>query len=91
MTTTFIDKHQAAAIVGKSSSTLKKWRLNGTLKRGIHWVRVNERSTLYNRDLLIDLVANFETPELHERAISNFLASLPSSQPPIKSRAKNAA
>jgi hypothetical protein len=91
MTTTFIDKHAAAQIVGRSPWTLKKWRQNGVLKRGIHWVASTPKSTLYNRELLIDLVANFNTPELHEIAIRNFLAALPSSQAPIKSRAKTAA
>jgi hypothetical protein len=91
MMTTFIDKHAAAQIVGRSPWTLKKWRQNGVLKQGIHWVAPTPKSTLYNRDLLIDLVANFNTPEHHEIAIENFLAALPSSQPTVKSTRKIAA
>jgi hypothetical protein len=97
MPSVFVDKRTAAAIVGVSAETLKTWRENEQLgklpclKRGIHFVRPTATSTLYNRELLVDLVANFETPELHEIAIRNFLAALPSSQAPVKSRAKNAA
>lgn len=33
---TWVDKHEAAAIVGKSAETLKKLRENGTLIETIH-------------------------------------------------------
>jgi hypothetical protein len=91
MATTFITKNEAAEIISRSPHRLKTWRLDGRLKRGIHWVAVNSRAVLYNRELLLDLVANFDTPAHHEIAISNYLKSLPSSQPTIKSRAKCAA
>jgi hypothetical protein len=97
MESVFVNKRVAAAIVGLDPDTLKTWRENQSrgnrpcLIRGIHWVAPTTRSTLYNRSLLIDFVANIHEPALHEIAIENFLASLPSSQAPVKSRAKNAA
>jgi hypothetical protein len=87
----FCPRLDATRITGLSHHQLKKLRLSGRLIEGIHWIYLNSRSVLYNVVLITDWVANRRTPELHQIAISNFLAALPSSQPPIKTRAKTAA
>lgn len=90
---TFCNRTEAAALTGLSPHSLKKLRLSGRLTQGIHWVYITSRSIAYNRDLLLDWVANRSNPAFHERAIENYLASLPSSQPPanVKSNRKTAA
>jgi hypothetical protein len=92
----YINKHQAAALIGRSTGTLKDWRRNESLgkfpclRRGIHWKYLNATSIVYDRELLIDLIANSEAPELHEIAIQNSLARLLSSQSVKTSRRKAA-
>jgi hypothetical protein len=88
---TFCNRLEATRATGLSHHSLKKLRLSGRLENGIHWVYVTSRTIAYNHDLLIDWVANRKNPAHHEIAIQNYLRSLPSSQPPIKSRAKIAA
>lgn len=87
----FCPRLEATKITGLSCHQLKKLRLSGKLQLGIHWQYLNSRSVLYNAVLIADWVANRHKPAFHEIAIQNYLASLPSSQPPVKSRAKHAA
>jgi hypothetical protein len=89
--TQFCPRLEATQITGLSHHQLKKLRLSGRLTEGIHWVYLNSRSVLYNVPLITDWVASRKNPEHHKIAIKNYLASLPSSQQPIKSRAKIAA
>jgi hypothetical protein len=85
----FAGPSEATAVTGLSRGELKDLRLSGELQKGAHWVAINSRSIKYNVQLLIDWMANRHAPELHEIAIQNFLASLPSSQPPVKSSLKS--
>ncbi len=98
----FADKHAVSNLLGVRPGTLKNWRLGRpgagiapVLIEGIHWVRQSSRHTLYNVDLLRDFIATRENPDVHELAISNYLASLPSSNAAAlksgRSRQKNAA
>ena len=76
--------------LGISGSTLKNWRLgrvnsDGTrtlpkLVENIHWFAIGQRKILYNFELIRDYVHNIKQPQLHERAIDAYLASLPSSK-----------
>jgi hypothetical protein len=97
MDAVFVKTRVAAAIIGLDPDTLKTWRENELLektpclRRGIHFVKPSPTLTLYNRELLIDFIANIETPEHHERAIECFLAGLPSSQTPVRIAHRNAA
>jgi hypothetical protein len=86
----FVGPREAASLIGYSYHSLKKLRRNN-LQNGIHFVVLGPRKIVYNAGLLIDWIANFNDPELHEIAVQNYLRSLPSSQPTIKSRAKCAA
>jgi hypothetical protein len=87
----FCPPAEAIKITGLSIHQLKKLRLSGQLELGIHWQYVNARFVAYNVPLITDWIANRHRPLLHEIAIKNYLAALPSSQPPVKSRAKTAA
>jgi hypothetical protein len=74
-----------------STSSLARWRKAGSLEEGVHYFKTSPTSILYNVELIFDWLANKHQPELHERAIENFLAALPSSQPKPKRPNKKAA
>jgi hypothetical protein len=91
----FVDKHAISRVLGIRPGTLKIWRLGRSsprvaprLNEGAHWVRMGERSILYNLPLLTDFVATRHNPEAHKIAISAYLASLPSSKAGRKSAQK---
>jgi hypothetical protein len=88
-TQTFCGHKEATRITGLSQEELNDHRRSGRLKQGIHWTAMNSRNFKYNVQLLLDWMTNQHAPELHETAIQNFLASLPSSQPPVKSSLKS--
>lgn len=77
----FCAKKEIIQGTGFSASSLKRFRLSGTWIEGIHWVRVGTRKTLYNRDLILDWIANQNSPKAHQKAIESYLNSLPSNQP----------
>lgn len=76
----FADKHGIRQQLGISATTLKQWRLTGQITEGQHYVRVGPRTIRYNVRLLEDFMVNRHEPELHEMAIRNYLAQLPSSE-----------
>jgi hypothetical protein len=88
--TKFIGPREAADLIGYSYHSLKKLRRN-QFQNGIHFVVLGPRKIVYNAGLLIDWIANFNDPALHQIAVQNYLRSLPSSQLTVKSTRKNAA
>ena len=78
--TQFVSKQEALQCLKLSSSTLKKYRLQGLLTEGIHWVRINSRCTRYNLELIQDWLHNRHDPVAHQRAIEIYQASLLSNQ-----------
>ncbi len=50
--THFASKQEASQYLNLSGTTLKRYRLQGLLIEGIHWVRINSRCTRYNLDLI---------------------------------------
>ncbi|NKB18115.1 MAG: hypothetical protein HC770_08620 [Pseudanabaena sp. CRU_2_10] len=72
----FVDKYTAAKITGLSAETLKKPRLSGNLKEGIHFVKLNSRIIRYNDELLQDWMQNRHDERAHQRAIEIYQASL---------------
>ncbi|ACK70819.1 conserved hypothetical protein [Gloeothece citriformis PCC 7424] len=78
--TSFINKQQASQYLNLSGTTLKRYRLQGVLIEGIHWVRLNSRCIRYNLDLLQDWLQHRDDPAAHERAIEIYQASLLSNQ-----------
>lgn len=77
--TKLISESQAITQFGRSRSFFKRARSSGKLLYGA-WVKVNER-ILYNEALLTDWFFNQADPQIHEQAVQNYLASLPSNQP----------
>lgn len=77
-----VNKHKAAAILGVSPETLKKYRLQegSTLIEGLHYHIWNSRVVRYNAVLIADWGLNRNNPEAHQRTIDAYLASLPSNQ-----------
>jgi hypothetical protein len=82
------DTQTTSKSTGISRSVLKRLRLSGVLQEGVHWVRVGSRAIKFNKFLLIDWLVNERDPAAHQRAIDNFLASLPSNQKKIQSTAR---
>lgn len=84
--TMFCAKKEIIEQTGFSASSLKRFRLSGSWVEGIHWVRVGTRKILYNRDLVLDWIANQSNPQAHQRAIETYLIQLPSNQPSKRGR-----
>jgi CHAD domain-containing protein len=76
----FVSKQEAIHCLKLSDSTLKRYRLQGLLVEGIHWVRVNSRCTRYNLELIQDWLHNRHDPVAHQRAIEIYQAGLLSNQ-----------
>jgi CHAD domain-containing protein len=76
----FISKQQASECLNLSSSTLKKYRLNGEWIEGLHWVRINSRCVRYNLELIKDWLHNRADPAAHLRAIEAYQQDLLSNQ-----------
>jgi hypothetical protein len=65
--------------LGISPDTLKEWRVTGLLPKGIYWVTLpNSDRIIWIGDLVRDWLVNGNSPA-HQRAISKYIASLPSS------------
>lgn len=80
MTAQFVTKHRIAALLNLSPETLKKYRLDGRLIEGIHWIRVNPRVVRYNLPLIQDWLQNHGDPQVHQRAVENYQSTLLSNQ-----------
>ncbi|NJN75632.1 MAG: hypothetical protein HC796_04690 [Synechococcaceae cyanobacterium RL_1_2] len=77
----FSNKQEIIQKIGLSASTLKRLRLSGQWIENIHWVRVGSRKIVYNHDLVMDWLVNQHDPNSHQKAIENYLTSLPSNKP----------
>jgi hypothetical protein len=86
-----VDKYSAAAILGISPETLKKYRLkpDSPFIKGIHYHVFNSRVIRYNPVLLTDWVLNQNNPVAHQRTIEIYLASLEVNQPKKRGRRAN--
>jgi hypothetical protein len=86
-----VNKHEAAAILGISPETLKKYRLreDSPLIRGIHYQVYNSRVIRYNPFLLADWALNRDNPAAHQKTIEEYLASLSPNQPKKRGRRAN--
>ena len=76
----FVNKRQVSECLNLSSSTLKKYRLNGEWIEGLHWVRINSRCVRYNLELIKDWLHNRSDPAAHLRAIEIYQRELLSNQ-----------
>ncbi|MEG3437800.1 hypothetical protein V0288_11785 [Pannus brasiliensis CCIBt3594] len=85
MVTRFVGKGEASRCLNLSDTTLKRYRLQGLLVEGIHWVRLNSRCIRYNLDLLQDWIQNRHDPKAHQKAIDIYQANLLANREPNES------
>lgn len=85
---------EMSAILGVSKEQLKTWRLGDRAKNpargrkkkdprlteGVHWVAYSSRKVLFHRELMRDFLANIGRPNLHKKAVVEYLESLASSK-----------
>ncbi|MGG6242133.1 hypothetical protein ACQ4N7_26235 [Nodosilinea sp. AN01ver1] len=83
----FVSKQEATQSLRLSGTTLRRYRVQGLLIEGVHWVRVNSRCIRYNLELIKDWLHNRHDPAAHQRAIEIYQASLLSNQRKIPKRA----
>jgi len=76
----FVSKQEAIQALKLSGTTLRRYRVQGVLIEGIHWVRVNSRCIRYNLELIQDWLHNRHDPIAHQRAIHIYQSSLLSNQ-----------
>lgn len=82
----FVSKQEATQSLKLSGTTLRRYRVQGLLIEGVHWVRVNSRCIRYNLELIKDWLHNRHDPAAHQRAIEIYQASLLSNQRKIPKR-----
>jgi hypothetical protein len=75
----WIDKHDAAELLGISTHTLKTYRKKHWTAQ-IHFQYLNSRAIRYHEGLIRDWIANRFYPAAHQKAIEFYLASLLSNQ-----------
>ncbi len=81
----WLNKHAAAKLLGISTHTLKTYRKKHWIV-GIHFQYLNSRTIRYHEGLLRDWFANVSYPQVHQKAIEAYLASLLSNQPKKRGR-----
>ena len=84
--TQFVSKREAIESLKLSDTTLRRYRVQGLLIEGLHFVRLNSRCIRYNLDLVKDWLHNRHDPEAHQRAIDIYQESLLSNQKKIPRR-----
>jgi len=82
----FVSKQEATQALKLSGTTLRRYRVQGLLIEGVHWVRVNSRCIRYNLELISDWLHNRHDPAAHQRAIEIYQASLLSNQRKVPQR-----
>lgn len=89
MTYEFIDKHEAGKLLKRHPQSLARYRSNPQIGwvEGIHYTRPNGQEVLYNKQLLLDWLANRHDLDAHLRAVEIYQASLLSNQPKPKRKA----
>ena len=59
--------------LGITKGEIKSRRDRGIFKRGIHYQVFGSRTFMYSYPLILDLIDNIDTPEIHERNVQNYL------------------
>jgi hypothetical protein len=86
----WVDSAQTHALTGASRALMRRWRVNGLLTEGIHWVyapkahqtdtnNLSNPRVLWNRDLMRSWIAcgGDQNHPAQQRAIEAYLKSLP--------------
>ncbi|MEG3439968.1 hypothetical protein V0288_22765 [Pannus brasiliensis CCIBt3594] len=77
---TFIKRKELTNTISISQSKIKELMRTGQWIEGIHFTRYSKRMNLFNVQLIRDWLVNHHDPLSHQRAIENFLATLPSNR-----------
>jgi ribosomal protein S19E (S16A) len=78
MSYTFIQKTEAAKLIGMSAEFLKKQKRLNNLIQGVHYHQHSKTSPcVYNAELLRDWFIHRHAPDIHNVAIDSYLDSLP--------------
>jgi Putative excisionase (DUF1233) len=77
----FVTAKEIKEFTSLSDGTLRTLRQTAWVE-GAHFCVIGYSSIIYNRELIADWIANKHQPELHENAIENYLANLPSQKRP---------
>jgi hypothetical protein len=76
----FVSSAEIAQQIGVSADSLKKFRSDGTLQKGIYWTTLPGSSNIrWNLELIRDWAVNGQSPT-HAKAVEDFLKSLASSR-----------
>jgi hypothetical protein len=74
-------------MLGISGTSLKNWRREGLLIEGVHYFRHGYNLVLYSPDMIGHWMRTRKQPELHDRKIQEYLASLEPESPKGKRKA----
>jgi hypothetical protein len=69
----WLNKHDAAKLLGMSWQTLKNLHSSGELIEGVHYVVLNSRNIRYNKTMLEDWMRHRATPTIHHIKIEEYL------------------
>ena len=72
----WLNKSDAATLIGLSPHTLRRYRERGEWIEGIHYSKIAQNHVVYNEPMILDWVANRNNPAAHQRAIEKYLAQL---------------
>jgi phage terminase Nu1 subunit (DNA packaging protein) len=81
VTVQFLNKSQLASIIGLSAHTFRRYRERGAWLEGVHYVKVNQNTVLYNQAMVLDWLANRGNPAQHQRNVEAYLKSLSHEKP----------
>jgi hypothetical protein len=82
-----IETKELCEQVQRSPRWFRKWKALGKFVEGVHYSKTSQTaSILWRLDLVLDRIGNWNDDLSHQRAIDNFVTSLPSNQK--KSRSK---
>jgi hypothetical protein len=76
----FIKRKELTEQISLSQSKIKQLIRSGEWIEGVHFTRYSSRMNLFNLRLIQDWLANHHDPTSHQRAIENFLNTLPSNR-----------
>lgn len=78
---TFVQKAEAAKLIGMSTEFLKKQKRLGNLIKGVHYHQYGWTAPcVYNAELLQDWFIHRHDPDAHNVAIDRYLATLPTKE-----------
>lgn len=69
----YMTEEKLCDVLGITKNEIKSRRDRKIFRRGIHYQAFGSRTYMYSYPLILDLIDNIDTPEIHERNIRNYL------------------